>query len=155
VTTIPVKLHFRRASARKPRVPITTIILADDNCAVLAHVSKMLGKQKGYKVIASISDGKIIASECLRLRSDVIIMDISIATLNGIHIARQLRVLGCAAKIVFLTVHEDSDYVSAAMHAGGSAYVVKSRLSSDLLPAIRAVLSNKVFVSPVVINGLT
>jgi DNA-binding NarL/FixJ family response regulator len=155
VTTIPVKLQFRKASARKSRVPITTIILADDNCAVLAHVSKMLGKQKGYKVIASISDGKIIARECLRLRSDVIIMDISIAALNGIHIARQLRVSGCAAKIIFLTVHEDSDYVSAAMHAGGSAYVVKSRLSSDLVPAIRAVLSNKFFVSPVVINGLT
>lgn len=155
MTTTLVRLNLRRASARKPRVPITTIILADDNCAVLAHVSKMLGKQKGYKVIASISDGKIIVSECLRLKSDVIIIDISIATMNGIHVARQLRDSGCRAKIVFLTVHEDSDYVSAAMHAGGSAYVVKSRLSSDLLPAIRAALSNRFFVSPVIINGLT
>lgn len=155
LTTTQVRLNFRRASARKLRVPKTTIILADDNCAVLAHVRKMLEKQKGYKIIASISDGEIIVSECLRLRSDVIIMDISIATLNGIHVARQQRESGCVTKIVFLTVHEDSDYVSAAMHPGGSAYVVKSRLSSDLLPAIRTVLSNKFFVSPAVINGLT
>ena len=153
MTTTPVRLHFRKAGVRRLRVPKTTIILADDNCAVLAHVSKMLGKQKDYKVIASIADGKLIISECLRLRSDIIIMDISIATLNGIHVARELRELGCVAKIVFLTVHEDSDYVSAAMHAGGSAYVVKSRLSSDLLPAICAALANKVFVSAVVING--
>jgi two-component system response regulator DegU len=153
VTTTPVRLHFRKAGVRRLRVPKTTIILADDNCAVLAHVSKMLGKQKHYKVIASISDGKRIVNECLRLKSDIIILDISIATLNGIHVARELRELGCDAKIVFLTVHEDSDYVNAAMHAGGSAYVVKSRLSSDLLPAIRAALANKVFVSAVVING--
>jgi DNA-binding NarL/FixJ family response regulator len=48
---------------------------------------------------------------------------------------------------VFLTVHEDTDYLNAAMGAGGSAYVVKSRLNLDLLSAINAVLSNKVFVS--------
>ena len=136
-------------------MPKATVILADDNCAVLDHVSKMLGKQKDYKVIASISDGKLIVSECLRLRSDVIVLDISMAELNGILVARQLRDSGCTSKIVFLTVHEDVDYVSAAMRAGGSAYVVKSQLSSDLLPAIRASLSNKPFVSAVVVNGST
>jgi DNA-binding NarL/FixJ family response regulator len=134
-------------------VPKATIILVDDNCAVLDHVSKMLGRQKDYKVIAAISDGKLIVAECLRLRSDVIVLDISMSELNGILVARQLRDLGCTAKIVFLTVHEDFDYVSAALRAGGSAYVVKSQLSSDLVPAIRAALSNKPFVSAVVSNG--
>ncbi len=155
MTTTPVRLHFRKAGDRKQRAPKATIILADDNCAVLDHVSKMLGKQKGYKVIAAISDGKFIVSECLRLRSDVIVLDISMAELNGILVARQLRESGCTAKIVFLTVHEDVDYVSAAMRAGGSAYVVKSQLSSDLLPAIRAALSNKPFVSAIVADGST
>ena len=60
---------------------------------------------------------------------------------------RQLRDLGCSAKIVFLTVHQDRDYVNAAIGAGGSAYIVKSRLNLDLLHAIRAVLANKLFVS--------
>jgi DNA-binding NarL/FixJ family response regulator len=45
-------------------------------------------------------------------------------------------------------MHENSDYVNAAMDAGGSAYVVKSRLTDDLFSAINAVLSNKIFVSP-------
>jgi len=48
---------------------------------------------------------------------------------------------------VFLTVHEDIDFMNAAMGAGGSAYVVKSRLSLDLFSAISTVLSNKLFVS--------
>lgn len=149
--TLPLSGYIPEAAAIEGmRVSRKTIILADDNCAVLGHVRKMLEQQKGYKVVATISDGEIIVSECLRIKSDVIILDISIAELNGIFIARELRDSGCIAKIVFLTVHEDVDYVTAAMRAGALGYVVKSRLSSDLLPAIRAVLSNKVFVSSVV-----
>lgn len=126
----------------------TTILLADDNSAVLVHVSKMLAKERDCQVIGAISDGTVLIKECLELRPNVIILDISMGELNGIDIARQLRDLGSIAKVVFLTVHEDADYVNAAMAAGGSAYVVKSRLSLDLLSAINAVLSDKLFVSP-------
>ena len=66
---------------------------------------------------------------------------------SGIDLARKLRDSGCHSKIVFLTVHEDPDFLEAAMGAGGSAYVVKSRLSLDLVPAIDAVLAGKIFVS--------
>jgi DNA-binding NarL/FixJ family response regulator len=125
-----------------------TILLSDDNSAILDHVGKMLEKEKGYKVVAAISDGAVVVREYLRLIPDVIILDISQGELSGIDIARDLRESGCRSKIIFLTVHEDSDYVNAGMGAGGSAYVVKSRLSQDLFPAINAVLSNKLFVSP-------
>ncbi len=128
-------------------MPRTTILLADDNAAVLTHVGKMLEKEKNYKVVATISDGAVVVREYSRLRPEVIILDISMGELSGIDIARQLRDSGCSAKIVFLTVHEDTDYLNAAMGAGGSAYVVKSRLNLDLLSAINAVLSNKLFVS--------
>jgi DNA-binding NarL/FixJ family response regulator len=126
----------------------TTIILSDDNSAVLDHVSKMLEKENTCKVVAAISDGAVVVREYLRFRPDIIILDISMGNLSGIGIAQELRDSGCLAKIIFLTVHEDSDYVNAAMGAGGSAYVVKSRLNMDLLSAIHAVLSNKLFVSP-------
>jgi DNA-binding NarL/FixJ family response regulator len=106
----------------------TTILLADDNSSVLAHVSKMLEKEKDCNVVAAISNGATVVYECLRLRPNVIILDI------------------------FLTVHEDPDYMNAAMGAGGSAYVVKSRLSLDLFSAISAVLSNKLFVSANLLN---
>jgi DNA-binding NarL/FixJ family response regulator len=126
----------------------TTILLSDDNSAVLHHLEKMLEKEKSCKVVGAISDGRIVVREYLRLRPDVIIMDISMGDVSGIDLARDLRDSGCLAKIIFLTVHEDSDYVNAGMGAGGSAYVVKSRLSQDLLSAIKAVLSHKIFVSP-------
>jgi DNA-binding NarL/FixJ family response regulator len=123
-------------------VPRTTILLADDNSGILSHVRKMLEKEKNYEVVAAISDGRTVVREYLRLRSDVIILDISMGEISGIDIARKLRDSGCTAKIVFLTVHEDADYLKAALGAGGSAFVVKSRLNADLFSAVKAVLSN-------------
>jgi len=130
----------------------TTIILADDNSGILAHVNKMFEQEKNYAVIAAISDGATVVRECLELRPDVIVLDISMGIMSGIDVARQLRDSGCRAKIIFLTVHEDADYMNAAMGAGGSAYVVKSRVSQDLFPAINAALSNKLFVSASLLN---
>src|SRR5271169_617417 len=133
----------RTASPQRSPVPRTTIILADDNAGILAHVGEILKKEKDYKVIAAVSDGAVIVRECLQLRPDVIVLDISMGELSGIDVAQQLRDSGCRARIIFLTVHEDADYLNAALGAGGSAYVVKSRLSLDLIAAIQAVLSNK------------
>jgi DNA-binding NarL/FixJ family response regulator len=125
-----------------------TILLSDDNLAVLDHLGKMLEKEKSYKVVGAISDGTTVVREYHRLRPDIIILDISMGDMSGIDLARDLRDSGCLAKIIFLTVHEDSDFVNAGMGVGGSAYVVKSRLGQDLFSAIKAVLSHKIFVSP-------
>ncbi len=124
-----------------------SILLADDNPAILEHVRGVLEKEKQYRVIAAVSDGAAVLRECARRRPDVVVLDISMGELSGMDVASRLRERGYACKIVFLTVHEDSDFLNAALGAGGSAYVVKSRLSMDLLPAIRAVLSDKLFVS--------
>jgi len=59
-----------------------------------------------------------------------------------------LRNGGSHLPIVFLTVHQESDFVNAALASGGSAYVVKSHLANDLIPAIHAALSGELFISP-------
>jgi DNA-binding NarL/FixJ family response regulator len=107
----------------------------------------MLEKEKNYQIVGALTDGATVVRECLRLRPNVIILDISLGELSGIDVARRLRDSGCTAEIIFLTVHEDVDYLSAAMSTGASAYVVKSRLGMDLISAIKAALSNKLFVS--------
>ncbi len=124
-----------------------TLVLADDNRAVLDHVCKILGKDQRFEVVATFTDGANVLQQYWILKPDLVVLDISMGELSGIEIARQLRDAGCESKIVFLTVHEDFDFMNAAMGAGGSAYVVKSRLSTDLISAINAVLSDKLFVS--------
>jgi DNA-binding NarL/FixJ family response regulator len=83
-----------------------------------------------------------------RLHPDILVIDISMPVLSGIEAAQQLKQSGTDAKIVFLTIHEDPDFVQAALAAGASGYVVKSRLATDLLLAIRAALAGGRFVSP-------
>jgi DNA-binding NarL/FixJ family response regulator len=134
-------------SSKEELVADVTILLADDNSAVLDHVGTILRKEKCYRVVAALSEGTGVMQAYFRLKPEVMILDISLGEMNGIDIARQLRDSGCSAKIIFLTVHEDRDYVNAAIGAGALAYVMKSRLNLDLLRAIRAVLSNKLFVS--------
>ena len=128
------------------------ILLVDDNSDVLNRVREMLGKE--YLIVAAMKEGASVLREWPRLRPDVIVLDISMGEPNGIDVARNLRDSGCFSKIIFLTVHEDPDFVKAALGAGGSGYVVKSRLGTDLIPAIHAVTSNKLFVSaPLLYRG--
>ncbi len=80
-------------------------------------------------------------------KPDVVVLDISMGEMGGLDVARRLVELGYSAKIVFLTVHEEQEFVCAAFAAGGSAYVVKSHLNSDLPRAVHAALDGKVFLS--------
>jgi DNA-binding NarL/FixJ family response regulator len=130
-------------SLQRPRV-----LLADDHPAMVALTADALAGE--CLVVGSVGDGRELLAEAERLHPDVIVLDITMPRLDGIEAARQLRRSERPARLVFLTVHEDADYARAALDAGGLGFVVKSRLASDLLPAIRAALADESFVSPVV-----
>jgi DNA-binding NarL/FixJ family response regulator len=123
------------------------ILLADDNTEILDHVSDMLDAD--YEVIGRVADGNAVCSNVQELKPDLIVLDISFGECSGIEIARRLQEQGYAGEIVFLTVHEDPDFVSAAIGAGGRGYVIKSRVNADLRPAVEAALLHRVFVSTI------
>jgi len=129
-------------------MPKASILLADDNAFILDHVRQLLERDGQFDIVASVRNADAIVGEAARLKPDVVILDISMGDVNGIDVATELRDSGSRSKVVFLTVHDDAESVNAAMGAGGSAYVVKTRLSIDLASAIRAALANKLFVSP-------
>lgn len=122
------------------------ILVADDNAEILDHVMAMLDSD--YDVIGKIDNGNKLCAEVKRLNPDIIVLDISFGELSGIAIAGQLQEQGFAGEIIFLTVHEDPDFVNAAIGAGGRGYVIKSRMNMDLQLAVRAVLAHQVFISP-------
>jgi DNA-binding NarL/FixJ family response regulator len=121
------------------------VLLADDSREILDHVSNML--QPKYEVIGKIADGNIVCSEAFSLVPDIIILDISMGDRSGIEIARLLREQGYTKEIIFLSIHEDPDFVTAAFGAGGRAYVTKARMTEDLDLALEAVLVHRVFIS--------
>jgi DNA-binding NarL/FixJ family response regulator len=130
-------------SAERPRV-----LLADDHPAMLALTANALAGE--CCVVGTVSNGCELLAEAERLHPDLIVLDITMPRLDGIEAARHLRRSHRPARLVFLTVHEDADFARAALDAGGLGYVVKARLASDLLPAIRAALADRRFISPTI-----
>jgi CheY-like chemotaxis protein len=126
-------------------VSAPAILLVDDNHALLELLVGML--QQTYKIAAALSNGAAVLEQAAALLPDLIILDISLGDISGLEVARQLKKAGCPAKVIFLTLHEDMDFVGAAFGLGASGYVFKSRLSADLENAIATVLSGDQFTS--------
>jgi DNA-binding NarL/FixJ family response regulator len=125
---------------------LARLLLADDHAAMLGKSVHLLEGE--FEIVGTVGNGLDLLVAAARLDPDVVVLDITMPGLDGIQAARRLQHAGCRAKLVFLTVHEDPDYVQAAMDAGGAAYVAKPRLASDLIPAVHAALEGRRFVSP-------
>ncbi|MHC1767264.1 MAG: response regulator transcription factor [Verrucomicrobiia bacterium] len=118
----------------------------DDHPAVLRQVAQMLSGE--FEVVDALSDGRRLAEAVEARRPDLILLDITLPDASGIELARQIAATPAAPRIVFLTVHADPDYAREALATGALGYVVKSRLASDLNPALHAASNGLRFVSP-------
>ena len=127
-------------------IPRVNVLLADDHEDFLATVVRHL--EPHVEVIKTVGNGQALLDEAARLEPDLVVLDISMPVLNGIEAARKLKATGSPARIVFLTVHEDQDYVRAALGTGAVGYVLKSELASDLLPCLSEALNGRFFFSP-------
>jgi CheY-like chemotaxis protein len=124
----------------------TRILLAEDHTDMRNIVVRLLEPE--FEVVGAVDNGQALLDVANKIQPDVLVVDISMPILSGIEAAERLQRAGSTARIVFLTVHEDPDFLLAAMAAGGLGYVVKSRLASDLRAAIKEALAGRLFVSP-------
>ena len=123
-----------------------TVLLADDHTGFLERLCKLLSAE--FDVLGTAGNGRQAVSKALSCRPDVIVLDVSMPELNGLEAMLEMRKVGVSSKLVMLTVHQSADYVSRAFENGANAFVFKSRMNSELLPAIRKVLAGETFVSP-------
>ncbi len=122
------------------------ILMADDHTEMLKRAVCLL--QSEFEVVGAVNDGQALLEAASKLRPDVVVLDISMPVMNGLEAADRLREVGSRAKVVFLTVHENPDFVHESLAHGALGYVIKPRLTSDLVPAIKEALANRSFVSP-------
>ena len=120
------------------------VLLADDHVRVLASVEDLL--RTDFRIVAAVTDGRSALEAAKKLHPDIVVLDITMPGLDGLHVAQELRRFGSTAKILFLTVHEDEGYIAAA-RTYGDGYVLKSRMRSDLRHAIDEALAGRFFVS--------
>jgi DNA-binding NarL/FixJ family response regulator len=129
------------------------LLIAEDYAPMREKIVGTL--QRDYRVVAAVGDGQEMLDAESRLEPDVVVLDISMPTMNGIEAATRLKERASAAKIVFLTVHEEPAFLNAALAAGANGYVIKSRLATDLRLAIREAMAGRQFVSPPLSAGTT
>jgi DNA-binding NarL/FixJ family response regulator len=123
----------------------TTVLLEDDHNGFLDEVSGLLIDE--YKIVGTARNGRSALDAARESHAEIILLDIEMPILNGIEVARAIRQAGLTSKVVFLTMHAEPDYVTAAFKAGAQGYIFKSHLHRDLRLALETVLANRVFVS--------
>lgn len=121
------------------------VVLADDHPEMISKIRRTLGEE--FEIIDAVADGNQAIKAVLTLDPDVLVIDVSMPVRDGISASKLLQSDNCRAKIIFLTIHDDPDYVAAAISAGASGYVTKARLTADLAVAIRTALRGDNFVS--------
>ncbi len=121
------------------------VVLADDHREVIAKVRGILGDD--FEVVEEVVNGVEAVSAVLALDPDILVTDISMPLLNGLQAARSIQKSNSHVKIIFLTIHEDRDFIAAAFSAGATGYVSKRRLSTDLVFAMQEALKGHTFVS--------
>jgi DNA-binding NarL/FixJ family response regulator len=131
----------------KPRV-----LLADDHQMVAEGLRNVLEPE--FELVGIVADGRELLAAATKLQPDVIVMDITMPSLNGIEAARQLRQAASRAKVVVLTMHRDAAYAARALDAGAAGFVLKHSAASELITAIREALQGRIYVTPLIAGEL-
>jgi DNA-binding NarL/FixJ family response regulator len=147
-------LLTKRASLQRlPELQMPTfssvrILVVDDFEGFRRLICSTLGNRKDLQVIREASDGLEAVHKADELRPDLILLDISLPTLDGLTAARQIRKIAPESKIIFVSIESSPDLVQEAFSLGAAGYVLKTRIRSDLLAAVEGALKGTQFVSP-------
>ena len=126
------------------------IVLGDDHTLVRHGVCKILEDQPEWEVVAQASDGREAVKQTVLLQPDVAILDIGMPLLNGIEATRQIARRAPDVRILVLSMHADEAYITQALRAGATGYLLKDSADTELLRAVTAVAAGKSFFSPAV-----
>ena len=122
------------------------VLLADDHSFVLRSIKQCL--EPDFEVVGQVGDGRALIDQALLLNPDVVVVDISMPEMNGIEAVREFQARGCAAQVVFLTVHAEPELVENALSTGAQGYVLKQRAARELPEAVAAVAQGRRYLSP-------
>jgi len=121
------------------------ILVAEDHKLMRQRVVSLLKRE--FDVVEAVANGKALLEAAALLKPDVCVLDISMPLLNGIETVVHLKQSDSTAKVIFLTIHHDSDFIGAAFKSGVEGYVFKTRMAADLILAVREVLAGRTFLS--------
>jgi DNA-binding NarL/FixJ family response regulator len=121
------------------------VLIVDDHALMREHAAQALEGE--FMLVGRCSNIAALMAQWESAQPQAVVLDISLTDGTGFEAAVRLRAAGCAAPIVFLSVHESPEFIRAAWAAGATGYVAKRDLHRDLTTAVRAALCGRRYVS--------
>lgn len=135
---------------KREKTELIRVMLVDDHQGLRRALRKIIELQPDLKVVAEAGDGLTAIEMISRMTPDVILMDGSMPGLNGIETTRRLKQIQPAARIIGLTLYQQSTYLEEMVAAGASGYLLKTGATESVIDAIRVVNSGGTFLDPAV-----
>jgi two-component system response regulator NreC len=130
------------------------LMLVDDHDVVRTGLRSFLEAQDGLNVVAEANSGETALQRALEVNPDVVVMDITMANMDGLEATRRLKKICPDCEVLALTVHEDKQYLFEMLAAGATGYLTKQAAAEELVAAIRAVAQGYVYLQPVLARWL-
>lgn len=139
-------LDQHTGSAAAPR-PISLLVV-DDHPLILAGLAALIRADPGLDLVGQASDGLAAVDAYLRLRPDVMLIDLNMPGGGGVEAIRRVRALVPDARIVILTTYEGDEDVHRGLLAGASAYLLKGSTLDDVAHCVRQVAAHRRYLAP-------
>jgi two-component system response regulator NreC len=124
------------------------LLVVDDHAVVRSGLKMLLENERDVEIIGEASSAAEAIEAAIRLKPNVILMDIGLPDLSGIDATREIKKRVSDVAIVALTIHEDEEYFFKMLESGASGYVPKRAAPEELLTAIRAAATGQVYLYP-------
>lgn len=131
-------------------MPKLRVLLGDDHTLMRQGLRKIMEERPEWEVVAEVGDGREAVKKCLALKPDVAVLDVAMPLLNGIDATQQITRKVPDTKVLVLSMHSDEVYVTRALQAGATGYMLKDSAGKDLLKGIASVAAGQAYFSPAI-----
>lgn len=137
--------HRNRASQQSDHNTKIRVMIVEDHPLLIQGLRRVVDSEVDLEIVDEVTDGEEAVKQSIRLKPDVILMDINLPSKNGLHATREIKASPACENtgIIILTAYHDDEQLFHALRAGASAYYPKDVRPSELIPAIRAVATSK------------
>jgi two-component system, NarL family, response regulator NreC len=126
------------------------LLLGDDHTLVRQGMRKILEERPEWEVVAEVGDGREAIRQSIALKPDVAIIDVGMPLLNGIDATQQIVKRVPETRVLVLSMHSDEVYVTRALQAGATGYMLKDSAGNDLIKGVESVANGQAFFSPAI-----